>query len=287
MKEAVEWSSSLVPHSFSSSVISVGRVLLLSCSVSGKLISTCSGVCGLCPLLQRGVLPIFSLCMCVLRRQWPVLNRNIVVWKFLGRSCLLSLRYLMLILFFLAFLVLFFRSVFVSWKEILAGGCGLDDPSLASLSASSFPNSPQWAGIHCRAKVLLVCSCSCSSKDNLDNFIPSFRLKRLQAFHSSAENSAIVNFLHGRIPKNPRSHPIELPLLVQDSPVAIFQGCQDFRDSTLGPNWVKFCGLVWVPVLSPRLWPILKAPSRNQFMRNSDRRKQSRRLLEWPEICAC
>ena len=24
-----------------------------------------------------------------------------------------------------------------------------------------------------------------------------------------------------------------------------------------------------------------------QFMRNSDRRKQSRRLLEWPEICAC
>ena len=31
----------------------------------------------------------------------------------------------------------------------------------------------------------------------------------------------------------------------------------------------------------------LKAPSWNQFMRNSDRRKQSCRLLEWPEICAC
>ena len=158
MKEAVEWSSSLVPHSFFSSGVSVGHVLLLNCSVSGQLISTCSGVCGLCPQSQRGVLPIFSLCMCALRRQWPVLNRNIVVWKFLGRSCILSLRYLMLILFFHGLLVLFFKSVFVSWREILAGGCGLDEPSLASLSASSFPNSPQWAGIHCRAKVLLVCS---------------------------------------------------------------------------------------------------------------------------------
>ena len=68
-----------------------------------------------------------------------------------------------------------------------------------------------------------------------------------QAFHSSAnlrktaflalvENSASVNFLHGRIPENPQSHPIELPSLVQDSPVAIYKGCQNFRDSALGPN---------------------------------------------------
>ena len=107
------------------------------------------------------------------------------------------------------------------------------------------------------------------------------------AFLALAENSASVNFLHGRIPENPRSHPIELPSLVQDSPVAIYQGCQDFRNSALGPNWVKFRCLVWVLVLSPRSWRKLKAPSRNQFMRNSDRRKQSGRLLEWPEICAC
>ena len=90
--------------------------------------------------------------------------------------------------------------------------------------------------------------------------------------HNQA-NFASVNFLHGRIPENLRSHPIELTSLVQDSPVAIYQGCQGFRDSALGPNWVKFRGLVWVPVLSPRLWPKLKAPSRNQFIRNSDRRK--------------
>ena len=43
-KEAMECSSSLVPHSFSSSVVSVGHVLPLSCSVSGQLINTCSGV---------------------------------------------------------------------------------------------------------------------------------------------------------------------------------------------------------------------------------------------------
>ena len=42
----------------------------------------------------------------------------------------------MLILFFHALLVLFFN-------EILAGVCDFDEPSLASLSASSFPNSPQ------------------------------------------------------------------------------------------------------------------------------------------------
>ena len=79
MKEAVECNSSLVPHSFSSSVVSLGNVHLLSCSVSGQLISTRSGICNLCAQSHRGVLPIFSLCMCALRRQWPVLNRNIVV----------------------------------------------------------------------------------------------------------------------------------------------------------------------------------------------------------------
>ena len=56
---------------------------------------------------------------------------------------MLSLRYLKLILFSHALFLLFFKSLFVSCKEILAGDCGLDDPSLASLSASLFLNSPQ------------------------------------------------------------------------------------------------------------------------------------------------
>ena len=82
MKEAVGCSSSFVPHSLSSIVsppgLSVAHVLLLSCSVSGQLISTCSGVCGQCQQSQRGVQSIFSLCMCALRWQWPVLNWKIV-----------------------------------------------------------------------------------------------------------------------------------------------------------------------------------------------------------------
>ena len=87
------------------------------------------------------------------------------------------------------------------------------------------------------------------SNTNQDFFLDSlwFSVVINQAFHSSAnlrktaflalaENSASVNLLNGRIPENPRSHPIELPSLVQDSPVAIYQGCQDFRNSALGPN---------------------------------------------------
>ena len=113
-----------------------------------------------------------------------------------------------------------------------------------------------------------------------------------QAFHSSAnlrktaflaraENFASVNFLHGRIHENPRSHPIELPSLVQDSLVAIYQGFQDFRTRA---QLSEIPRSSLSPCPQSALVAELKAPSRNQFMRNSERRKQSRRLLEWPEI---
>ena len=123
----MECSSSLVPHSFSSSIVSVGHVLLLihSRTVSGQLISTCSGVCGLCPQSQRGVLPIFSLCMCALRRQWPVpkFRKIISTTSSLASDCRdwraarQSLRIIMLLFIFLSMRILVASRI--AWSSAL------------------------------------------------------------------------------------------------------------------------------------------------------------------------
>ena len=54
--------------------------------------------------------------------------------------------------------------------------------------------------------------------------LPLFRKFAENHILALAESSARVNFLHGRIHENPRSNPIELPWLVQDSAVAILPG---------------------------------------------------------------
>ena len=86
------------------------------------------------------------LCMCLLRRLCPVLKRKMHTCSSLFSPWYPSLRWIGRCRDFII--------VFISLKEAVLFICSFSDPAFACLSASSFPDIPQWEGIHC--KVTLV-----------------------------------------------------------------------------------------------------------------------------------
>ena len=186
MKLHVSWSSSRVPHSLVCKLCSWGHVSFRWCMYDVHDCRMCSGVCVSVWHVHCAVWAGFILCMWWLSLQWPVLRRKIVVCCFLfsllmgSCGCLLWVCCLHTSLYFLLICVL------ISGSDIGCLCCVSFVPSLASMSALSFPGTPQWAGIHWR--IILLCSeslfrCSVSSLSMLSCGSPESKMINITAAH--------------------------------------------------------------------------------------------------------
>ena len=125
------------------SCTAVGHTFVLAVSRSGHLCRISSAVWSSRPQLRTGDGDSFiSLNMWALSRLWSVRSlmttaccHRLRKWK-----SSISVRCPRAAL----------MKVFFSWRVILLSCCLPLAPSLASLSAFSFPGRPQWAGTHCR-----------------------------------------------------------------------------------------------------------------------------------------